>query len=166
MESEQNSPDGGVHPFNLLLVEDNEADVKITLRAFSKASLPNNVFVVNDGQEALDYVFRQGRFQDAEKYPCPHIVLLDINMPKVSGPEVIERMKADTTLRHIPIVILTSSKSKEDILLCYERGAASYIPKPVSYVEFVKLVEGFNYYWQVVNELPYRKKGSEKNYLQ
>jgi CheY-like chemotaxis protein len=158
MESEQNPPFGAGQPLNLLLVEDNEADVKITLRAFSKASTPNNIFVVNDGQEALDYVFRQGKFQDPQQYPRPHIVLLDINMPRVSGPEVIERMKASAMVRHIPIVVLTSSKSKEDILRCYECGAASYIPKPVSYVEFVKLVEGFNFYWHVVNELPHRKR--------
>lgn len=141
-------------PIDILLIEDNEADIKITLRAFKKARLRNNIFVVTDGQEALDFIYHQEPYHDKEKYPVPDLILLDINLPKINGFEVLERIKGDTKLSYIPIVMLTSSKNDEDIVKSYGHGAASYIPKPITYEDFVNVVDGFNFYWHIINKLP------------
>ncbi len=141
-------------PIDILLVEDNEADVKITLRAFNKAKLKNNIYVVYDGQEALDYLSHQGKFADQKIYPRPDLILLDINMPKKNGFEVLKEIKESVSYRTIPVVMLTSSKNEADIVTSFKNGAASYIPKPVLYDDFAKVVEGFNFYWHIVNKLP------------
>jgi CheY-like chemotaxis protein len=144
----------GKRPYSILLAEDNEADIKITLRAFDKAQLKNNIFVVRNGQQALDYMYHRAEYADAAKFPRPDIIVLDINMPVLTGYEVMETLKKDKAFRLIPIIMLTSSKSEEDIVKSYDNGAASFIQKPVEYERFVKVVEGFNVYWQVLNKLP------------
>ena len=141
-------------PIDILLVEDNEADIKITLRAFKKAKLSNNIYVARDGQEALDFVYHQGKYQDKEKFPRPDLILLDIKMPKLDGLAVLGKLKADSECSLIPVVMLTSSEREEDVVKSYEGGAASYIPKPVNYEDFVKIVDGFNFYWNIINKLP------------
>ena len=141
-------------PIDILLVEDNEADVKITLRAFEKASLKHKVHVARDGQEALDFIRNQGNFQDKDKYPKPDLILLDIKMPKVDGFGVLKELKSDLSYSHIPIIMLTSSKDEEDILRSYKGGAASFIPKPVKYEEFLEVVEIINSYWNIISKLP------------
>jgi len=143
---------------NILLVEDNEADVKITLRAFKKAELKNNMFIVNNGEEALKYIRNEGEYEDKDEHPVPDIILLDINMPKADGFQVLDTLKNDPKYCSIPVIILTSSKREEDIIKSYKKGAASYIHKPVNYGDFVKVVEGFNFYWHLINRLP---KGEE-----
>ncbi len=149
-------------PIDILLVEDDEMDVKITLRAFEKGKIRNNLFVVRDGQEALDFVFQAGPYQNKEKYPRPDLILLDIRMPKLSGFEVLKSLKADPRFDFIPVVMLTSSKNEEDVVKSYGAGAASYIPKPVSYKDFAKVVEGFNFYWHIINKLPDGKYKSKR----
>ena len=141
-------------PIDILLVEDNEADVKITLRAFKKARLRNNVFVVRDGQLALDFVYHQGEYQDKTKFPRPDLILLDINMPRLNGYEVLQKLKSDPSFCAIPVVMLTSSKNEDDVMKTYQWGATSYIQKPVDYDSFVKVVDGFNFYWNIINKLP------------
>ncbi|MFH0731518.1 MAG: response regulator [Candidatus Omnitrophota bacterium] len=141
-------------PMNILLAEDNEADAKITLRAFDRAKLKSNIFVVTDGEQALDFVYHRGKYQDKEKYPKPDLILLDIKMPKVDGFGVLREIKSDLQYNYIPIIILTSSKEEEDVVRSYKYGAASFIPKSMDYDDFVKVVEGFNYYWQILNKLP------------
>ena len=141
-------------PIDILLVEDNEADVKITLRAFKKARLRNNVFVVRDGQLALDFVYHQGEYQDKTKFPRPDMILLDINMPRLNGYEVLQKLKSDPSFRAIPVIMLTSSKNEDDVMKTYQWGATSYIQKPVDYDSFVKVVDGFNFYWNIINKLP------------
>jgi len=141
-------------PMNILLVEDNAADVKIAMRAFSRSSFKNKVYVVNDGLEALDFIYRRGKYRDKEKWPMPDLILLDINMPKMDGFRFLETVKQDIQYNFIPVIMLTSSKNEEDIAKSYKSGASSYIPKPVNYEEFVKVVDGFNYYWSVINRLP------------
>lgn len=143
-------------PIDILLVEDTEADVKITMRAFKKARLKNNVFVVRDGQEALDYLYHQGPYADVKKFPYPDLILLDINMPKLNGYDVLKKIKGDPQLCATPVVMLTSSKSEEDIMKTYQSGATSYIQKPVNYEEFVKVIVGFNIYWNIITKLPQR----------
>lgn len=139
---------------NILLVEDQQADIKITLRAFAKLKLKNNIYVVNDGQEALDFIYHQGKYVDKNKFPRPDLILLDIKMPKMDGFQVLERLKNDLQYNFIPVIMLTSSKNEEDIAKSYKKGAASFIPKPVNYTEFVKIIEGFNFYWSTMNKLP------------
>lgn len=157
MSDELTHDNASVKPIDILLVEDSEADVKITLRAFKKARLQNNIYVVSDGQEALEFIYHQGQYQDKDKSPRPGLILLDINMPRVSGFEFLEKIKKDDEFKQIPIIMLTSSISDQDVLMSYGSGASSYIQKPVNYEEFVKVVEGFNFYWHIVNKLPERK---------
>ncbi len=145
-------------PIDILLVEDDEADIGITLRVFEKGKLKNNIYVVRDGQEALDFVSHQGQYQDKEKYPRPDLILLDIRMPKMDGFEVLKRLKVDPGTNFIPVVMLTSSRNEEDVVKSYTGGAASYIPKPVSYDDFAKAVDAFNFYWHIINKLPDSKR--------
>lgn len=141
-------------PIDILLVEDNEADIKITLRAFKKARLRNNIYVCHNGQEALDFLYHQGDYKDSQQYPRPDLILMDINMPKLNGFEVLQKIKADAAYAAIPVIMLTSSRNESDIVVSYQKGATSYIQKPVEYEDFVKVVEGFNFYWNIVNKLP------------
>jgi len=139
---------------NILLVDDNEADVKIALRAFGQARLKNRVFVAYNGQECVDFVRHQGAFSDEASHPRPDLILLDISMPVMDGFGVLKELKGDETLRSIPIVIMTGSNNENDICRSYAGGANSFIRKPVTYEEFVKVVEGFNQYWHMINTLP------------
>ena len=141
-------------PIDILLVEDDEMDIETTLRAFEKGKLRNNISVARDGEEALDFVCHQGPYQNEKKYPRPDLILLDIRMPKLSGFEVLKKLKADPQYSFIPVVMLTSSQNEEDVLKSYGFGAASYIPKPVAYEDFKKVVDSFNFYWQIVSKLP------------
>jgi len=154
MTDELRDDGNGKRPLNILLVEDNEADVKIALRAFSKARIKNTIYVVSDGQEALDFIYHEGKYQDRSKFPTPDLILLDIKMPKMDGFQVLEKIKNDLQYNFIPVIMLTSSKNEEDIARSYKYGAASFIQKPVNYESFVKVVESFNYYWHIVNKLP------------
>ncbi|MCD4781526.1 MAG: response regulator [Candidatus Omnitrophica bacterium] len=163
MKDEDMKRDSSVAAINILLIDDNEADIKISLRAFEKARLKNNVFVVTDGMEALDFLYNRGAFKDKRRSPRPGIILLDINMPKMDGFEVLNRIKADNDLKTIPVVMLTSSKNDEDVLRSYGYGASSYIPKPVIYDEFVKVVDTFNFYWHIVNKLPKSMREESKD---
>ena len=158
MGNESNVIEVNDRPIDILLVEDDETDVKITLRAFGKAKIRNNVSFVTDGQEALDFIHHVGKYQDENKFPRPDLILLDINMPKMDGFEVLKKLKADPKLNFIPVVMLTSSKSEEDVLKSYQNGAVSFIPKPVAFESFTKVVDGFNFYWHIINKLPHPVK--------
>ncbi len=149
-------------PIDILLVEDNEDDVEITLRAFRNAKLKNKIHVVQDGQAGLDFIYRKGDYQN-KKLPRPDLILLDINMPKLGGFEVLKKLKSDPNFSFISVVMLTSSKEEEDIAKSYQSGAASYIQKPVSYEEFEKIIEGFNFYWNIVNKFPDGKRATLKH---
>ncbi|PIU40876.1 MAG: two-component system response regulator [Candidatus Omnitrophica bacterium CG07_land_8_20_14_0_80_42_15] len=141
-------------PMNILLAEDNEADVKITLRAFSGSKFKNNIYVVKNGQEVLDFIYNCGKYQDRYRFPAPHLVILDINMPGVDGFGVLEKLKKDPKYNFIPIIMLTSSKDENDVLRSYKSGANSFIQKPLDYKEFAKIVDGFSFYWCHINRLP------------
>ncbi len=145
-------------PIDILLVEDEEDDIEITLRAFKNAKLKNQIYVVQDGQEAINFIYHKEPYQDEKKFPRPDLILLDIDIPKLSGFEVLKKLKGDPNYSFIPVVMLTSSKEEQDIIKSFQNGASSYIQKPVSYAEFTKIIDGFNFYWHIVNKFPDGKR--------
>jgi hypothetical protein len=137
----------------ILLVEDNPQDEMLILRALRKINLINAVDVARDGQQALDYLFREGEF--AERTPAePTVVLLDIGLPRLSGLEVLEQLRADPRTRLLPVVILTSSDEERDRLKSYENGANSFVRKPLEFSEFAETVARLGIYWLATNEPP------------
>jgi hypothetical protein len=138
----------------ILLVEDNSQDEMLTLRALRKINLANQVDVVRDGQQALDYLFREGEFTGRSGPDLPAAVLLDINLPRISGLEVLERLRSDSRTRMLPIVILTSSDEEQDRLRGYIHGANSFVRKPLDSSEFIETVSRLGVYWLAVNEPP------------
>jgi hypothetical protein len=143
-------------PMAILLIEDNPADVELTLRAFKRRKLANAIAVARDGAEALDYVHRRGAF--AQAGPVPGLVLLDLRLPKVDGLDVLRELKAHPVYRHVPVVVLTTSAEDRDIATSYELGAASYIVKPVEFEKFLEVVERIDLYWILTN-VPYPAAG-------
>lgn len=138
---------------NILIIDDNETDVKIALRAFSKAQQKANVFVAANGENALAFLRHEGKYNDKNKFPRPDIILLDIKMPKKDGFGVLEDIKKDVRYSFIPVIMLTSSKNEEDIMNSYRKGAAGFIPKPVNYESFTRAIEIFNQYWFTISKL-------------
>lgn len=139
---------------SLLLVEDNPQDEKLALRALRKANLANRVDVVRDGQQALDYLFREGEFASREADDLPTVVLLDIGLPRVSGLDVLKRLRRDPRTHLQPVVILTSSDEERDRLASYEDGANSFVHKPLDFAEFAETVARLGIYWLAVNKPP------------
>ena len=141
-------------PVDILLVEDNEDHIELTLMALKNNNLINDIHVVKDGQEALDFAYHRGKYQDTERYPRPGLILLDIHLPKVDGLEVLETLKKDPDLKSIPVIMLTTSSRDEEIVKSYAGGANSYVTKPVDFEEFVKKIKYMKLYWTIVNSLP------------
>lgn len=137
----------------ILLVEDSPNDVELTLTALEENRLANEVVVVNDGEEALEYLHRRGKFKlRAEGNPV--VVLLDIKLPKIDGLEVLRRLREDPTLRTVPVVMLTSSREEQDIVQSYNLGVNAYVVKPVDFREFVRAITELGLFWAVVNQPP------------
>jgi DNA-binding response OmpR family regulator len=139
---------------SILLVEDNSQDEKLILRALRKVNLDNQVDEVRDGQQALDYLFREGEFAGRPGTDLPTVILLDIGLPRVSGLEVLERLRADARTSLQPIVILTSSDEERDRMKSYENGANSFVCKPLDFAEFAETVARLGIYWLAVNKPP------------
>lgn len=142
-------------PVIILLVEDDPAHAEIVIRNFKDFNMANLIIHVEDGQAALDYLYRRGKFSDPETSPTPHLVLLDLRLPKVDGLEVLKEVKSDRKLHLIPVVILTTSAAETDRLKAYDYHANSYLVKPVDFTSFVELMKLFGYYWLAWNESPY-----------
>lgn len=138
----------------ILLVEDNPDDEALTRRALKKNNIGNEVVVAHDGAEALDYLFGTGTYEGRDLSCMPHLVLLDLKLPKVDGLEVLRRMRANQQTRLLPVVILTSSREQQDLVSGYGYGANSYIRKPVDFAQFVEAVRQLGLYWLVLNETP------------
>lgn len=135
----------------ILLVEDNPDDVELTRLAFDEAKIANQLVVVGDGAEALDYLFAQGKFADRDPAELPSIVLLDLNLPKVDGREVLQAVRANEATRTLPVVVLTTSTEPFDVEASYALGVNSYIQKPVDFEQFVWAVKQVGLYWLVLN---------------
>ena len=138
----------------ILLIEDDEDDVSLTQRAFIKGKILNKLYVVRDGEEAMEFLEHRGRYSDPDDAPRPGIILLDLNMPKMDGREVLQKIKSSEKLRVIPVIVLTTSERDEDILESYENGANTFITKPVEFGKFVETVVTLGKYWLSIAELP------------
>lgn len=138
----------------ILLVEDNPDDVELTMRALKKNNITNEILIVKDGVEALDYLFGTGAHADRDVDVMPAIVLLDLKLPKVDGHEVLRRIRADERTKLLPVVILTSSKEEEDRVQGYKNGCNSYVQKPVDFNQFSEAVSKLGMYWLLLNEPP------------
>jgi CheY-like chemotaxis protein len=143
-------------PITILLADDDEEDRAMTEEALKESRLANDVRFVADGEELTDYLFRRGRYADPDKAPLPGLILLDLNMPKKDGREVLIELKSDPQLRQIPIVVLTTSKTEEDIVRSYALGVNSFITKPVTFEGLVKAMTVFTQYWFEIVALPSR----------
>ena len=144
-----NSPKAA--PIEILLVEDNPGDVLLTQEAFASAKIINNLHVVNDGEQALNFLNQREGY---ESVPRPDLILLDLNLPKIDGREVLDHVKTSDTLRRIPVVVLTSSEAEQDILKTYDLHANSYVVKPIDMSQFMKVVNAVESFWFSVVALP------------
>lgn len=139
---------------NILLIEDNPDHAELTLRALKDGNLLNDVFWVKDGEEALEFLHRQGRYAEGARALRPGLILLDIKLPKIDGLEVLRSIKGDEELRSIPVVMLTTSARDDEVTECYRAGVNSFVTKPVRFAEFVERVKRVKLYWMLTNSLP------------
>lgn len=144
----------------ILLVEDNPDDVELTLHALRKEKLANSIHVARDGEEALEFLFSNGKHSDRTSQPPPKLILLDLKLPKVDGMEVLKRLKDDARTKTIPVVILTTSKEERDLVSSYNLGVNSYIQKPVDFDQFREIVKTVGLYWLVINQPPVQENVS------
>lgn len=138
----------------ILLVEDNQDDLDMTVRALRKANLANSIHIARDGAEAVEYIFCEGAYANRKIQNGPKVVLLDLKLPKVDGMEVLKRMKSDSRTKMIPVVMLTSSKEQKDMIESYHLGVNSYIVKPVNFESFAAAVQQLGMYWLLLNQPP------------
>jgi len=141
-------------PTDILLVEDDAAHAELTERAIRKAGNANRVQIVTDGEEAFDYLYNRGKYKDKVKYPMPGLILLDIKLPGIDGIEILKKIKEDSELKQIPVIMLTTSEREEDIVRSYKHYANSYLTKPVGYKEFEKKIMQIDFYWMILNKPP------------
>ena len=135
----------------IVLVEDNPDDAELTLRALKKSNISNHIIHLEDGAEALDFIFSKGKYTDRKNNAKPKIILLDLNMPKVNGIDVLRKIKSDESTKTVPVVVLTSSREDPDVQICYKLGANSYIVKPVGFENFTKAISELGLYWVLQN---------------
>ncbi len=141
-------------PLVILLVEDNPDHAELIMRSFEEHRVANRVFHVPDGEAALDYLFQRGRYSDPGSSPRPHLILLDLRLPKIDGLKVLEHIKSSEELRRIPVVALTTSESERDMAGAYNRHVNSYLVKPVDFTKFCKLMDDLGFYWLAWNREP------------
>ena len=144
-----------LNAMEVLLVEDNDDDANLAIRALKKNNLANNLYRVEDGEEALEYIFGTNRYEGREVNYAPKVILLDLKMPKVDGLEVLKAIRNDERTKLIPVVVMTSSKEDRDITESYQLGVNSYIVKPVDFNKFANAVKDIGYYWLILNQ-PYK----------
>ncbi len=138
----------------IMLVDDNPSDIDLTIRAFKKERISNDIVVAENGIEALEYLFGEGKYEGRDTSQLPTVVLLDLKMPLMGGLETLEKIRESSITRRLPVVILTSSKEEEDVARSYDLGVNSYIRKPVNFSQFMEAVKSLGMYWLVLNEIP------------
>jgi len=143
-----------MHAVDVLLVEDNQQDAELTIRSLRKHKLANNVSVVEDGAEALDFVFCRGKFEQRDINHPPRVIFLDLKLPRVGGLEVLRAIKQDARTRSVPVVVVTSSREDPDVKAAYELGANSYVVKPVDFESFTEAIGNLGLYWLLINQPP------------
>jgi two-component system response regulator len=143
-----------IDPVQILIVEDNPNDAELTLRALRKHNLINEVYVAEDGQEALDFIFCEGKFSSRNLSNPLKVIFLDLKLPKISGLEVLSRIKSNPKTKKLPVVIITSSKEDPDIKAAYELGTNGYVVKPVDFNDFINVMQNTGLFWLLVNEAP------------
>ena len=141
-------------PLRILLIEDNPDHAELIKRGFQDHRIANKIYHVSDGEAALDYLFHRGDYADPKKSPSPHIILLDLRLPKIDGLEVLKEIKSDKNLRSIPVVVLTTSEAEKDMAIAYYNHANSYLVKPVDFEKFTKLMDDLGFYWLAWNRKP------------
>ncbi len=141
-------------PVDILIVEDNSSDAELTIRALKKSNLANHIFVAENGEEALDFIFSRGHFSERDKSKTLKVIFLDLKLPKISGLEVLKAVKANESTRMLPVVIITSSKEDPDIKEAYALGANSYVVKPVDFESFIHAINTTGLYWLLINIPP------------
>jgi CheY-like chemotaxis protein len=142
----------------ILLVEDSPSDRELTLAALERCQLANDIVVARDGEEALDWIFARGEWKDRDPID-PAVILLDLKLPKIDGLEVLERLKKDPDQRHVPIVMLTSSREERDVVRSYDLGVNSFVVKPVEFDKFFEAIHDLGMFWGILNEPPPRRSG-------
>ncbi len=143
-------------PLIILLVEDNPNHAELVMRSFQDHRMANKIYHVLDGEAVLDYLFRQGDYADPEASPRPHLILLDLRLPKIDGLEILNKIKTDKELRCIPVVVLTTSEAESDQYKAYDNYVNSYLVKPVDFDKFTQLMQDLGFYWLCWNRQPYR----------
>ncbi len=143
-------------PLAILLVEDDPGHADLILRCLRRHRVTNRIHHVSDGEAALDYLFQRGPYSDPETSPQPHLVLLDLRLPKIDGLQVLSQIKGSKKLRHLPVVILSTSEDEQDVAKAYNAHANSYLVKPVDYDKFIQLTKDLQFYWLVWNRHPWR----------
>lgn len=141
-----------MNAYPILLIEDNQDDADLTMRAFKKSRISNQVIHFDDGVKALNFLFAKGEFKNRTRETFPGFVLLDLQLPKLNGIEILREIRSNELTRRLPVIILTSSCEESDIFNCYESGANSYIQKPVDYIQFTSAVEQLGLYWLLLNK--------------
>jgi two-component system response regulator len=139
---------------DILIIEDNPNDIELTLRALKKINVVNNIQVISDGEEALNYLFGKGKYKDRNLNNNPKVAFLDLKLPKVGGLEILREVKSNKETKAMPVVVLTSSKEEQDIIESYKLGVNSYIVKPVDFEKFMESVKTLGMYWLLLNQLP------------
>ena len=142
-------------PLTILLVEDNRDHAELIMRNMEDSLVVNTIIHIEDGQAALDYLRGRGKYADRKKFPMPHLMLLDLRLPKVDGLDVLKEVKSDETLRPMPVVILTTSAAERDMAMAYEYHANSYVTKPVNFIDFGNLLKDLGFYWLAWNRHPW-----------
>jgi CheY-like chemotaxis protein len=141
-------------PINILLVEDNPGDARLAKEALKESKLKNQLFIVEDGIEAIEFLMKKGHYKDVES---PDLILLDLNLPRKDGREVLADIKSDDNLKHIPVVVLTTSKAEEDVLKSYNLHANCYITKPIDFNQFIEVIQSIENFWLTIVKLPRKK---------
>lgn len=134
-------------PLRILLIEDNEDHAALVIRSMKDHRVANTITYLQDGEQALEYLFSKGKYQNRDEYPLPNLILLDLRLPKIDGTEVLKKVKESDELKHIPVVVLTSSRNQADVMRSYDHHVNSYLVKPIDFDKFNQMMEDLGYYW-------------------